>query len=669
MGRPSHRSPTPEEIRLLQAQGCRAEEWGELRVAEPFDPRRLRGVSFSGPVEIGRLQGSVSLPGGVQAPCGLYDSRIHDCRLGDDVLVSQVGLLARYDVEGGAVLQGVEGAVVEGESGFGGSAVLNLLNESGGRGVPICDRLSAQVAYLLVMYRHRPAAVGALEALIAARCAQMRSRRGSVGRGSRVLRCGSLRNVAVGPAAVVEGALELEEGTLASCPEDPCRVGAGVIARRFVMLSGAHVEGAAHLEDCFVGQGVRLGKQFSAEHCAFFANCEGFHGEAVSILAGPYTVSHHKSTLLISCSLSFFNGGSGTNQSNHMYKLGPVHQGIMERGVKTGSFAYLLWPSRVGPFCTVTGKHGGNFDCGDLPFSTISEQEGRSLLTPAVNLINIGARRDEEKWRSRDRRRDPQPLDLIHYALLSPFTVGRIRRGLEVLQALQGRSDPGQEAFPYRGLQIRRLMLKHCQRYYQMALSAYLGERLLERLSPLAEQLPGQARRAELRRLLEPTEAERPGQGEWRDLCGLLAPKAPVEGLLQELEAGKISDLQELQRRLRQLYDGYAAWEWGFCHELLCSRLGRSLEQVEPAGLAALLREGLESAARLQQLLLSDAAREFDAHAHIGFGMDGGEEEAEADFRAVRGTLEDSGFVKRLQERSRELTERAGRLLSRLQGM
>ena len=94
----------------------------------------------------------------------------------------------------------------------------------------------------------------------------------------------------------------------------------------------------------FVGQGVQLGKQFSSENSLFFANCEGFHGEACSIFAGPYTVTHHKSTLLIAGIYSFYNAGSGTNQSNHMYKLGPVHQGVLQRGSKNGSFSYMRWP-------------------------------------------------------------------------------------------------------------------------------------------------------------------------------------------------------------------------------------------------------------------------------------------------------------------------------------
>jgi len=68
------------------------------------------------------------------------------------------------------------------------------------------------------------------------------------------------------------------------------------------------------LDGCFVGQSVKLGKQYSAENSAFFANCEGFHGEACSIFAGPYTVTHHKSTLLIAGLFSFFNAGSGTTK-------------------------------------------------------------------------------------------------------------------------------------------------------------------------------------------------------------------------------------------------------------------------------------------------------------------------------------------------------------------
>ena len=40
------------------------------------------------------------------------------------------------------------------------------MNECGGRTVPVFDRLSAQVAYVLAIYRHRPQTIAALEAMI-----------------------------------------------------------------------------------------------------------------------------------------------------------------------------------------------------------------------------------------------------------------------------------------------------------------------------------------------------------------------------------------------------------------------------------------------------------------------------------------------------------------------
>ena len=61
------------------------------------------------------------------------------------------------------------------------------------------------------------------------------------------------------------------------------------------------------------------------------------NGEACAAFCGPFTVSHHKSSLLIGAMYSFYNAGSATNFSNHAYKMGPMHYGYLERGCKTAS--------------------------------------------------------------------------------------------------------------------------------------------------------------------------------------------------------------------------------------------------------------------------------------------------------------------------------------------
>ena len=101
-------------------------------------------------------------------------------------------------------------------------------------------------------------------------------------------------------------------------------------------------------------------------------------------------MTHHKSTLLIAGMFSFMNAGSGSNQSNHMYKLGPIHQGTMERGAKTTSDSYILWPARVGAFSLVMGRHVNHADTSNLPFSYLIEQRNTTYLVPGVNLRSVG---------------------------------------------------------------------------------------------------------------------------------------------------------------------------------------------------------------------------------------------------------------------------------------
>ena len=323
------------------------------------------------------------------------------------------------------VISNTGSLAVNEESTFGNGTEIEVLNEAGGRELPIFDRLSSQTGYLTVLYRHDKVFTGKMLELIREYSKSKRANRGLIQTGARIQNSLIIRNVWIGSCATITGASLLDEGTIMSSMEAPVFIGIGVVAKKFIILSGSSVDSGAILDKCFVGQGVKMGKQYSAESSAFFANCEAFHGEACGLFAGPYTVTHHKSTLMIASLVSFFNAGSGTNQSNHMYKLGPLHQGILERGSKTGSFSYLLLPCHIGAYTVVMGKHYANFDSSDFPFSYISEEKGKSELTPAMNLFTVGTRRDVDKWPARDRRKDPDKLDLIHFDLFNPYIVGK----------------------------------------------------------------------------------------------------------------------------------------------------------------------------------------------------------------------------------------------------
>jgi hypothetical protein len=655
-----YRPLTDSEKKWLQDQGCTAEDWDKIRVEEAFTPECVRDSHFSGEIFLGRFDGPVPVEGGVPRPAGIFGSRLHRCRILDRVRISGAANLANMDVESGAVIENVSTLAVDGETAFGNGVQIDVFNEAGGRAIKIFDRLSAQLAYLMIFYRHRPELIRRLEAVVDGRVASMKSDRGTVGKGSRIVNCGTLLNVTVGPCARIEGALHLENGTVASREEAPVFIGAGVIARRFIVQSGSRVDEGALLTSSFVGQSVRMGKQYSAENSVFFANSELFHGEGCSVFAGPYTVTHHKSTLLIAGFFSFYNAGSGTNQSNHMYKLGPVHQGILERGSKTGSFSYLLWPSRVGAFTNVIGKHFSNFDADDLPFSFISEENGRSVVVPGMNLFTVGTRRDGMKWPARDGRKDPDRLDRIHFDVLSPYTVGRMVRGAKKLRELADQAPQSQEYVQWNGISVNRLMLRTSVKYYELGIQVFLGDLIAAYLEGFSETAPWD----EIRQGLNA--APDRWSEDWIDAAGLLAAPAGIRSLTDAVEKGEISNLADFERRLGDLHSAYnkEAFEW-------CVSLAAQRRNTEPGGLTAghlreIILEWKAGSLKLNNMILQDAGKEFSASSAIGYGRDGGEEDRRADFEAVRGSLEGNAFVRSLKKESEDTAARADKLLGML---
>jgi hypothetical protein len=659
----AYRQLTSAEISQLENQFCSSENWSMISVDEKFDASRVRNVRFSGSCNLGNLAGNVNERKGDGPPAGIYDASLHNVTTGNRVRITGVGNIANYILEEDVVISNIHELSVSGETSFGNGTSIDILNEGGGRGLIIYDLLNAQIAYLLVMYRHVPEMISSLEDMIRSYCTTRSGTQGRIGKGSSLKNSKMIHNVWVGDFVDIQGADLLEEGTIIGDQAERTVVGYGVIARHFIVLSGSSVDSSALIEKTFIGQGVQIGKQFSAENSAFFANAEGFHGEAVSLFAGPYTVTHHKSTLLIAGFVSFFNAGSGTNQSNHMYKLGPIHQGIIDRGSKTGSFSYLLWPSRVGPYSVVMGKHGGNFDAADLPFSYITVENERTVLTPAMNLLTVGTRRDTEKWPKRDRRKGTHNLDLIHFDLFNPVVMNKVLNGMDILNELYEKTPREQELVSYKGLRIKRLMLKSCRKYYEMAWHIFLGNLLLRRLEK--DEIPENI--DELRSRLKSDFILK--NNNWVDLSGLTAPVEIMEEVIALVAGRKIPTLEILNLKLTEIYQHYERHVLAWLFPVLSQRWGIDLDAVGKDDLISMFEDWKINSIRLNNMILSDAKKEFDTNSQIGFGLDGDEEIRKADFEAVRGDFEQNGFVNGLRKQILEIEKTAEEWIGRIRQM
>lgn len=571
------------EIARLVAANCRAENWAQINVKNDFDAHSIRNCYFKGTVNIG-----------------------------NNVRIYNIGShIANYTLSDGACIENVDVLETTSDSTFGNGVRAAVINEAGGREVTLFDGLTAQSAYIMALYRHRPDTIARIENMAAGYSDSIRSGIGTVGENAKVTNSGIIRNVNIGAAAEVDGAAMLFNGTINSSAGNVARIGVGAKLYDFIVLGNSRIDNDACLRKCFVGEGVTI-SGLTANDSVFFANSNCENGEVCSVFAGPYTVSHHKSTLLIAGMFSFFNAGSGANQSNHLFKTGAVHQGIHQRGCKFGSDAYVMLPAKDGAFTIVLGRHKNHPNTENFPYSYLTEEGGVSFLLPAINLTSYGTVRDIAKWPVRDSRGDNK-RDLVNFEECNPFITERILRAIEKSEELLAKT--GVDTYIYERTRIKASMLRRGLGIYKLARDKFIGVMLSGGID------------AKAKRDTSITE-------HWIDAAGMFIPKSKMEAILDNIDKGTIKSLAELNDALSKEHSAYREYAYNWALIILESALGHeaSKQDIDDA-----IQQGIDAGRKLEELTDADRRKDADATMSIGYGIDAETpEEITADFKTVR---------------------------------
>lgn len=533
---------------VLVSAGNRCADWSRVMVAEGFDPRRVAGCEFYGDVRIGSTGGSCLLDGGMRMDCGLYHAVLSDVTVGDGCLVRNVsGYISNMDIGDGCVVSGCSSVYCGKDAVFGCGTEVSVLDETGGRSVRIFPGMSSQFAWLYV-FRRDPDFLGAVSSLVDREVAQVRSSRGRIADGVVMTGCGVLSDVCVGEGSRLSGVSLLRNVTVGR----GCVVGEGVIAEDCIIGDGSRVDGAAKLSCMFVGESVVIGSHFSGQHSLVFSNSHFENGEICAAFAGPHTVAHHKSILLIGGMYSFFNAGSGANHSNHLYSLGPCHFGVLERGCKMASDAYVMMPAYVGAYTLILGRHRRHSDSSMFPFSYLIEKKGYSYCMPGAVLSGIGLFRDISKWPRRDRRPGGAGRDKVIYDLFTPDVCNSMASAMYLLErVLDGEQDIDgvrvdvldKGDYVIDGLYFTPDSVRKGIRLYRLALNLAYGDALLAAMK-------------------EDVIADEDWDfDEWHDLCGLLAPSDAVEELCAGVADGSLSSIGAVEDVFEGLFKAYPVYK------------------------------------------------------------------------------------------------------------
>ena len=556
-----YRQLDEKEIRQLEDNNCWAEDWQRVMVADDFTPNAVRNVTFYGNVKLGSFDKSIEVSKTFMRRTGVYNATLRNVTIGNNSLVENVGNYINNYVIGSdcyisniCTMETTEGAT------YGEGNIISVLNEVGEGNVVSYHGLTSQIAALMVRHAGNNAFRTAIRRLVAEYIQRTTPDTGTIGNGVKIVNTKEVTNTVVYNDCEINGAARISDCTIMSSPEASVFIGTGVICENSIIAHGSSIINSVKMQDCFVGEACKLSNGFTAAQSVFFANSYMSNGEACAAFCGPFSSSHHKSSLIIGGMFSFYNAGSATNFSNHAYKMGPIHYGTLERGSKTASGAYLLMPAHIGTFSVCFGKLMYHPDTRSLPFSYLIAYGDIMYLVPGRNLTTVGLYRDIRKWPKRDMRSKQSQKSIVNFDWLSPFSVGEIIQGKKILERLREASGDNVSTYNYHEYVIKTSSLRKGIKYYDIALRIFMGA-VLKRHA-----------------LVPPISTV--GTGKWNDLSGLLLPDSEEQQLVSDIADGTIESMDDIVDRLNAINDNYNEYRWAWAYRMILDYYG--LSEITP---------------------------------------------------------------------------------------
>ena len=552
-----YRQLDEKEIRQLEDNNCWAEDWQRVMVADDFNPNTVKNVTFYGDVKLGSFNKSIEVSKTFMRRTGVYNATLRNVTIGNNSLVENVGNYINNYVIGSdcyisniCTMETTEGAT------YGEGNIISVLNEVGEGNVVSYHGLTSQIAALMVRHAGNNAFRTAIRRLVAEYIQRTTPDTGTIGNGVKIVNTKEVTNTVVYNDCEINGAARISDCTIMSSPEASVFIGTGVICENSIIAHGSSIINSVKMQDCFVGEACKLSNGFTAAQSVFFANSYMSNGEACAAFCGPFSSSHHKSSLIIGGMFSFYNAGSATNFSNHAYKMGPIHYGTLERGSKTASGAYLLMPAHIGTFSVCFGKLMYHPDTRSLPFSYLIAYGDIMYLVPGRNLTTVGLYRDIRKWPKRDMRSKQSRKSIVNFDWLSPFSVGEIIQGKKILERLREASGDNVSTYNYHEYVIKTSSLRKGIKYYDIALRIFMGA-VLKRHA-----------------LVPPVSTV--GTGKWNDLSGLLLPDSEEQQLVSDIADGTIESMDDIVDRLNAINDNYNEYRWAWAYRMILDYYGLS---------------------------------------------------------------------------------------------
>ena len=551
-----------EEVKILEKNGCWAEDWKQIHVKRPFDPTLVHGTGFYGNVYIGRLEKGFIQFHGVSHPIGIYGCQITSSCI-DDYSSLTMSTISESLIGRNVIIHNCAELSSDPDA-FKKPVIIGAGNERSGREAVLFSGITMQEIWLqthlksndlmqqfLAEFTNQKLSAVTPYTVIEENCVIENTR--------------AVRSVKLGRRGIISGATRVEECVIGSSSAGRTAICDNAVVRQSFIGSGVNIESGAFVEQCFLDKNVTVKQLARVIQSAVGCNSTIACGEVQSSFLAPLHEQHHNSSFLIAADIGGqCNIASGANLgSNHNSRTNDGEM-VAGRGFWAGLSTSVKYCSTFAPF-TLLAKSSFGYELDiKLPFALVSDNVKSNTLDvmPAYWWRHNMYALFRNNWKFQKRLGKGE--EGIEYQFMAPDTAEDIQNALELLKSYKKKIPAYELENSARKVQI--LGIDEGIKAYKEMLLWYGVSTVLAWLKKPGV-VPGKYDDI-------PIDASKNVWG-WTNVCGHMVCNVDLKQLAQDIEKGDFISWDDVEERFERFDLEYPKTRFAHALHILAFLYGR----------------------------------------------------------------------------------------------
>ena len=586
-----------EEVKILENNGCWADDWKQIHVKRPFDPGLIHGTGFYGTVFIGRLEKGFIQFHGVSHPIGIFGCQITSSCIDDYSSISQ-STVSETLIGRNVIIHNCSELSTDPE-GFKKPVIIGAGNERSGREALLFNGITMEEIWMqthlkscdilqqfLAQFNEAKLAAVTPYTVIEENCVIENAK--------------AVRSVKLGRRGIISGAARVEECVIASGSASRTAIGDNVIVKRSFIGGGVNIESGAFVDQCFLDKQVTV-KQFARViQSAVGSNSTIACGEVQNCFIGPLHEQHHNSSFLIAADIGGqCNIASGANLGSNHNSRSNDGELVAGRGFWAGLSTSVKYCSSFAPF-TLLAKSSFAHELNiELPFSLVSDNVKDNTLDvmPAYWWRHNMYALFRNNWKFQ--KRLGKGGEGIEYQFMAPDTAEEVQKALDLLKEYKKKIPAFTMENSSRKVQI--LGIDDGIKAYKEMLLWYGVSTVLAWL-----ERPG-VRAGKYKDI--PVDVSRKTWG-WTNVCGHLVCNVDLKQMVQEIEKGDFISWDDVEERFERFDLEYPKTRFAHALHILAVLYGK--KQFDQEMLEKIKTDYKKLSDKIKKQIIATRTKDFE---------------------------------------------------------